>query len=75
MTTPHPLYLAALAADEHLNTVLKARTGRTRWTMHANDFLIPEVKTALQAKYAADAAWLEAMRAASQARTDALGIE
>lgn len=71
MTTPHPLYLIALAADEHLTALCQAQ-GYSRYTAN---YRHPELRQAYQAKVAADAAWLEAMRAASQARTEALGIE
>jgi hypothetical protein len=62
MGQQHPLYTQALQADEHLTAVLKAKTGRDRWTMQANDYKIPEVADALRAKYAADDAWLNAIR-------------
>lgn len=66
----HPLYLAALAADDTLSTVLTAYTGRTRWAMKPADYLIPEVAAALRAKLDADTTWLAFMRSDSFMRSD-----
>ena len=62
MNTPHILYTIALQADERLSETLKARTGRDRWTMKAEDYFIPEVREALRAKLDTDEAWLTFMR-------------
>jgi hypothetical protein len=58
----HVLYTLAEQADARLTETLKSRTGRTRWTMIASDYLIPEVREALLAKLNADEAWLTFMR-------------
>ncbi len=58
----HTLYTLAEQADARLTETLKSRTGRTRWTMVAADYLIPEVREALTAKFNADAAWLTFLR-------------
>lgn len=65
MTTPHPLYLAALAADEHLTALCQAH-GCTRYTAN---YRHPGLRQAYRDKVAADAAWLDAMRQDSQQRT------
>jgi hypothetical protein len=71
--TPHVLYTLALQADNRLTEVLTARTGRTRWTLKAEDYHIPEVREALMAKHEADEAWLAYMHWDSQQRTAARG--
>lgn len=58
----HPLYTAALQADDDLTAILKAETGRDRWTLTAADYLNPVVRKALTAKLDADTAWLQAIR-------------
>lgn len=67
MNTPHPLYLAALAADEQYAAVCQAHGG-TRWTVK-HQYQIPAIRDARQAKYAADEAWLAYMRQDSEERT------
>lgn len=62
-TPAHPLYVAALEADDNLSVVCKRHNG-TRWTA---DHSIPEAKAAYDAKVAADTAWLDAMRNARKA--------
>jgi hypothetical protein len=62
MNKGHSLYYAAEAADQNLNAVLDAFTGRTRWTMKADDYKIPEVRAALRAKLDADEVWLNFLR-------------
>jgi transposase-like protein len=64
----HILYTLAEQADARLTEVLKNRTGRTRWTMVAADYQIPEVREALKAKLNADEAWLTFMRTAREAK-------
>lgn len=64
----HPLYTAAREADDNLTAIIKAHTGRDRWTLKVSDYLIPEVNLALQAKYAADDAWLAVIRSDSERR-------
>jgi hypothetical protein len=68
MNTPHVLYTLAEQADARLTATLKARTGRDRWTMKAADYLIPEVREALRAKWNADEAWLTFLRHNREAR-------
>ena len=60
--TAHILYTLAEQADARLTEVLKSRTGRNRWTMKAQDYLIPEVREALRAKLNAAEAWLTFLR-------------
>jgi hypothetical protein len=60
--TPHVLYTLAEQADARLTETLKSRTGRDRWTMKAEDYKIPEVREALNAKLNADEAWLTYLR-------------
>ena len=62
MDAGHILYALALQADARLTETIKSRTGRTRWTMHRADERIPEIASALQAKYTADENWLMYLR-------------
>jgi hypothetical protein len=64
--TRHPLYQAALDADETYSQLL-AKHGMTRWT---GKIAPPkEVKQAYVNKVNADAAWLDCLRADSLARS------
>jgi hypothetical protein len=74
ITTKHALYALAEQADARLTEVLKSRTGRDRWTMQADDYMIPEVADALRAKMNADEAWLAFLRT-SRNRTAAKPVE
>lgn len=71
LARPHALYVLAERADARLTAVIAARTGRTRWTMKAADEHITEIRYALQAKLAADEAWLAFMRQESERRSAA----
>lgn len=61
----HILYYDALDADARLTETIQLHTGRTRWTLKAADYDIPDVRAAIRAKSRADAIWLDAMRDAS----------
>lgn len=60
------LYKDAMQIDASLDLTLKSLTGRTRWTLKSTDYDIPEVVTAIRAKYRADEALLSAMRDARE---------
>ena len=62
---PHPLYLAALAADNHYTAVL-AQHDLTRWS---TALCGADIKAATAAKAKADTAWLDFIRADSLARS------
>jgi hypothetical protein len=53
---------AAQAADDHYSATIKRLTGRTRWTMKPEDNAVAEIRAALDAKLAADKAWIAEMR-------------
>jgi hypothetical protein len=62
-TQRHPLYSAALAADEHYEqTIHTVFPGKTRWTLSKAQEGMQAVKTAYDAKVNADAAWLAFLR-------------
>jgi hypothetical protein len=59
----HELYRAALLADTHLSLMIRFMCpGKTRWTLTAEERMIPAISDAMHAKYAADDAWLSFMR-------------
>lgn len=60
----HALYYAAERADARLSEVIASRTNskRTRWTLTAADYLIPEIREALREKMNADETWLTFLR-------------
>lgn len=64
MTTPHPVYLEALAADEAYSASIQAAFGpkATRWTLTSAQAIRPDVVSAYHAKVNADTAWLQVMR-------------
>lgn len=59
-------YDAAIEADERLSHTLMQLTGRTRWTLRAEDYYIPAVREAIKAKIDADMVWLSWLQAAQQ---------
>ena len=69
MRAAHTLYVLAEQADARFSETIKSRTGgkRNRWTMTAQDMLIPEVFDAYRAKLAADEAWLTFLRTSREA--------
>jgi hypothetical protein len=61
--TSHPLYIAALKADQRYSCVINVQfPGKDRWTLTKDESDHPEVDSAYRAKVKADAAWLAFMR-------------
>jgi len=60
--TRHPLYSAALQADERYErTIATQFPGKTRWTLTAEENTHPEIDAAYRAKVKADRAWLDVL--------------
>lgn len=55
-------YVAALDADRAYTEVIARLTGRTRWTITAEQSQLPEIAAAYHAKVNADRVWLYALR-------------
>lgn len=56
------LYMLAEQADARYTATITARTGRSRWTLTADDERIPEIQDAYRQKINADQAWLTFLR-------------
>lgn len=56
------LYTLAEQADARYTETIKARTGRSRWTLTTDDERIPEIQDAYREKINADQAWLTFLR-------------
>jgi hypothetical protein len=62
-TQRHPLYSAALAAQEHYTRTIETLfPGKTCWTLSKAQSAMRTIREAYDAKVSADAAWLAFLR-------------